>query len=123
MISLHTILAVIALLSTTTAVPTLSSKVPSIFTVNQVPRKAVNYGPNAYLKSMSKWNGSAEKIANLTSKTLAPGGVTATPKGPDHIDEQYVCQVMIGNQRFSLDLDTGSSDLYASLFSRCGLSS
>ena len=100
--------------STIVAAATLSKPAEKVssFIINQVPRKCVKHGATAYLKSMRKWNGSAERIANLTSRALAPGSVTAVPTGLNNTDEEYDSLVTIGNQTFTLDLDSGSSDLF-----------
>ena len=111
MLFLHQLPVVASIASALIAKSASAEKVLT-FTVNQVARKAFKHGPTAYLKSMRKWNGSAEKIADLTTKAILPGAVTAMPEGQDNIDLEYDCQVMIGNQTFNLNLDSGSSDLY-----------
>lgn len=106
MVSLTQVLVASALVAFGSAAPTPEKRGVAPFTINMVAKAntSVKNGPSAYLKALKKFNASSEKIAVVADSS----SVTATP---DQYDSEYTCPVTIGDQQFTMDFDTGSSDL------------
>lgn len=81
------------------------------FSVKQVAvaKNATLSGPAAYRKALSKFH--ADVPNHVMTASDQQGSVTATPGAND---EEYLCEVQIGSdgQTFNLDFDTGSADLW-----------
>ena len=105
--SIYQLTVAAAMLGLSVAAPTKNSKRMG-FRVTQVPNP--NYlksGPASLMKTMTKWGAPAENIQALAA-AISTGSVTATPQPQD---TEYLCPVTVGDQQFTLDFDTGSSDL------------
>ena|ERR1700742_4296713 len=96
------------------------------FTLHQTPvkRTSVWNGPmsmrRAYMKhglQVPKW---VEKAAQQAETLPAAGGKTSIPVRPVKGDVEYLITATVGNHNLSLDLDTGSSDLYVYPLLHCG---
>lgn len=109
MVSLTQVLVASALVAFGSAAPTPEKRGVAPFTINMVAKAntSVKNGPSAYLKALKKFNASSEKIA-VVADDADSSSVTATP---DQYDSEYTCPVTIGDQQFTMDFDTGSSDL------------
>ena len=69
-------------------------------------------GMNAMLKASRKygWPLISRQTANTTSAVTGKAGTVGASPEPNNAE--YLEQVGIGNQKVTLDFDTGSSDLY-----------
>ena len=105
----NTILATLGAAALVSAAPTPSKKAFSIPAIRNP-----NYKPNAavlYAKALHKYGNPQEAARILASQDNGDGTgtVTATAQGGD---SEYTCPVTVGSQTFTLDFDTGSSDLW-----------
>lgn len=99
------------------------------FSVQQVPvaRTSRWNGPmsmrRVYMKynlQVPKWvDKAAEEAETIPAFTPQVGGKTSIPVRPVKGDVEYLITAQVGNHNLSLDLDTGSSDLYVSPSSFC----
>jgi hypothetical protein len=90
------------------------------FTLHQTPvrRNRVWNGPMSMRRAYLKHGLAVPRgVLNAaeTAEQLAPvGGKTSIPVRPVKGDVEYLITAQVGNHNLSLDLDTGSSDLYVS---------
>ena len=114
-----------SLLSLTSAAPTKrSSSLAAGFTVEQVanPNFSGRHGPSHYAKAALKYgfevsyktSASTLTGAAMIAGSIAPGSIGANPVGSGGVIDEFVCPVTIGGQKFQLDFDSGSSDLWVS---------
>jgi aspergillopepsin I len=88
------------------------------FSLQQVPvkRRSVWNGPmsmrRAYMKHGIDVPEHISRAAIEAEKMPPVGGKTSVPVRPVKGDVEYLITVGVGNHNLSLDLDTGSSDLY-----------
>lgn len=107
--SITQITAAAALLSLGSAVP-VQKRASPFKVLQQANPKHVTNGYLALAKTLSKWGGDSARIdAALATGQTQTGTVVATPQ---QYDSEYLCPVTIGSQTFTLDFDTGSSDLW-----------
>lgn len=100
--SLQQVAVASALLGLSAAAPMQQKRTPG-FRVEQVKNTNYTSSPVAqYHQSVAKW-------AGRMNKSVSPSSVTATPQSGD---TEYLCPVTIGDQTFTLDFDTGSSDTW-----------
>ena len=85
------------------------------FSIKQVHNpKFERNGAAAFAHALNKYHAPATKVqavqaaATGAAAAASSGSVTATPQ---QYDSEYLCPVTIGSQTFTLDFDTGSSDL------------
>ena len=105
--SFFQVTAAAALLALGTAAPVEKIQKRS-FQVHQTanPKFAGHNGKAALAHAIAKY---APYSKVKTHSDIDSGSVTATP---EQYDSEYLCPVTIGGQDFSLDFDTGSSDLW-----------
>jgi aspergillopepsin I len=103
--SLYQIVVASTLLGLGAAAPVQKRAQP--FTIQQVANpKHVKNGVAAYVKALSKWGAPAAQI-----KTILDASSSSVTTTPQQYDSEYLTPVTIGDQDFTLDFDTGSSDL------------
>jgi len=101
--SLQQITVASALLGLAAAAPMQEQKRSAGFRIDQVVNNDYDHNPKAlYYTAVAKW-------AGRKGKSISQGSVTATPQSGD---TEYLCPVTIGDQKFILDFDTGSSDTW-----------
>lgn len=81
------------------------------FTVNQVvaPRQRTLRGAEHIVRAFNKYHAEAPSHVQAAADSASTGEVTANSQNGD---EQYTCQVQVGNTQMNLDFDTGSADLW-----------
>lgn len=92
-----------------------ASPVGRSFTVKQVavPASAPRNGAAHLAKAHAKYRGFVpSRIADAVS-AASTGSVVATS---DEGDSDYLCEINVGGITLNLDFDTGSSDLYVTLW-------
>ena len=83
-------------------------KVNKDFTITQSAHKqSIKSGPAAYASVFAKYG----KQAPPAVKAAAANSDGTVPTTPTLFDTEYLTPVTIGGQQFTLDFDTGSSDL------------
>jgi hypothetical protein len=85
------------------------------FTLSQIPVKRATpwYGPNSMRRAYMKYGVGVPEFVNKAAESVGPPpGQTTVGVRPVKGDVEFLISVQVGNHNLSLDLDTGSSDLY-----------
>lgn len=107
---LENLSAASAIIAIASASPVDKRAIKKDFTVHQsVPKSTIRSGPAAVAATYAKYG--KQPPPNVEAAAASNDGSVTT--NPTEFDSEYLTPVTIGGQRFTLDFDTGSSDLYA----------
>jgi aspergillopepsin I len=99
------------------ALDQLASKKTFTLTQVEVHRKAPRYFADEVTRTYLKYGVEPPSYIQAAIRAGGPGQASA-PASSIEEDKEYLMQVQVGNHNLTLDLDTGSADLYVLFPSR-----